>query len=94
MKITLEEIEKIATLARIALSNEEKEQLSNELTNILNYVEKINELDTTNVKPTAHILDIHNVFREDVVTPGMPTDDIIKLAPKSKDNFIVVPKVL
>lgn len=94
MKISLEEVEKVAELARIALTEEEKKQLSIDLSNILNYVEKINELDTSNVEPTAHILDIHNVYREDETKESMDIDDIMNLAPKAQDNFIVVPKVL
>ncbi len=94
MKISLEKVEKVAELARIALSDEEKESLSQDLSNILDYAEKINELDTSNVEPTAHILDIQNVFRQDEVGQSMPVDDIIKLAPKSDGNFIVVPKVI
>ena len=94
MKISLEEVEKVAELSRIALSEEDKKRFSNDLSNILDHVEKINKLDTSNVEPTAHILDIHNVYRKDEVRESMPVEEIIKFAPKSRDNFIVVPKVL
>ncbi len=94
MKISLEQVDNIANLARIYLTDNEKTQFAKELSNILTYVDKINELDTSDIEPTAHILDIKNVFREDIVKNSMPVKDIIDLAPKSHDNFIVVPKVI
>ncbi|GMT48824.1 MAG: aspartyl/glutamyl-tRNA(Asn/Gln) amidotransferase subunit C [bacterium] len=94
MKVSLKEVEDIAFLARIALSEAEKKEFAKDLNNILNYVDKMNELDTSKVEPTAHILDIHNVDRKDEVKKSMPVEEIIDLAPKSNDNFIVVPKVL
>jgi aspartyl-tRNA(Asn)/glutamyl-tRNA(Gln) amidotransferase subunit C len=94
MKVSLEQVENIAKLARIYLTDQEKEKLSKELSKILSYVEKINELDTSNIEPTAHILDIHNVFREDIVKDSMPVKEVTDLAPKHQDNFIVVPKVI
>jgi len=94
MKIGLEEVEKVSQLARIALNDDEKNKMATDMTNILDFVEKINELDTSNVEPTAHILDLKNVTREDVNKPSMPVDNVVKLAPKSKDNMVVVPKVI
>ncbi len=94
MKVSLKEVEDIAILARIALSEAEKEEFAKDLNNILDYVDKMNELDTSKVEPTAHILDIHNVDRKDEVKESMPVEEIMNLAPKSDDNFIVVPKVL
>jgi len=94
MKVSLEEVERVAALSKIALSAKEKEQYSHELTKILDYVEKINELNTDNVEPMAHTLSIHNVLRKDEVREGFTVDDVVKLAPKHQDSYIVVPKVL
>ncbi len=94
MKVTLEVVEKVAQLSKIALNEEDKIKYSNEISQILDYVEKINELDTSQVEPTAHILDIHNVYREDKSGRSIDVEILMKLAPKHKDQFIVVPKVL
>jgi aspartyl-tRNA(Asn)/glutamyl-tRNA(Gln) amidotransferase subunit C len=92
MKISKEDAKKTALLAGIALEEEEGEKLAKELTNILEYFEKISELDTENIEPTNHILDIDNVYREDVVQESIPPEDVVKNAPKKLGNFIVVPK--
>jgi len=94
MQITSEELNKLSQLARISLTAEEKERLSKDLSQILNYVEKINELDTSNVEPTAHILDIHNVTRPDEAKESMPVETVIEQAPKSKNHLIIVPQVI
>ncbi len=94
MKVSLKEVENVALLARIALSEAEKKEFAKDLNNILDYVDKMNKLDTSKVEPTAHILDIHNVDRKDEVKESMPVEEIMNLAPKSDNNFIVVPKVL
>ncbi|MCX7842250.1 MAG: Asp-tRNA(Asn)/Glu-tRNA(Gln) amidotransferase subunit GatC, partial [Clostridia bacterium] len=65
MKITKDTIEHVAGLSRLNLTEEEKERLTYEMENIINYVDKLNELDTSNVQPTAHVIPIKNVFRED-----------------------------
>jgi aspartyl-tRNA(Asn)/glutamyl-tRNA(Gln) amidotransferase subunit C len=94
MKISEKEVEIVAELARLYLDEKDKKAMQKQLSSILDFVDKLNELNTDNVEPTAHILDITNVFRDDVVKPSPPTEEILKLAPKRKDNFIVVPKVI
>lgn len=92
--ISPEEIQKIANLSRIAIDHDESESYAKDMNQILGYIEKLNELDTSSVEPTAHILDLHNITREDVNKKGMNIEDIIKLAPESEGNFIVVPRVI
>ena len=65
MKITIKEVEHVARLARLELTEEEKEQMRAQLDSILSYIEKLNELDTSAVDPTSHVLPMKNVFRED-----------------------------
>lgn len=66
------DIEYIARLARLELTKEEKEKFGRQLADILNYIEKLNQLDTTNIQPTAHIIPMKNVWREDKVKPSLP----------------------
>ena len=88
------DIDYVAKLARIALSDEEKTKFSNQLESILGYIEKLNELDTENVEPTAHPNPVENVWQEDVVTSELPVEEALKNAPKQRQNMIVVPKVV
>ncbi len=94
MKITKKDALKTALLSGIALEEEEGEKLAEQLSKILDYVEKINELDTDNIEPTNHILDINNVFRDDTIKESIPPEEVVKNAPKKFGTFIVVPKVL
>ena len=88
------DIEKVADLARIALTNDEKSKLSGQLKSILEYINKLNELDTDNVEPTAHPHSVFNVWREDKAETGLPIEEALKNAPKQRQNMIVVPKVV
>ncbi|MBI3002036.1 MAG: Asp-tRNA(Asn)/Glu-tRNA(Gln) amidotransferase subunit GatC, partial [candidate division NC10 bacterium] len=81
MKITLKEVEHVARLARLALSDEEKEQMRSQLDRILGYIEKLNQLDTTAVEATSHVIPMTNVFREDAVIPSLPRDEALANAP-------------
>lgn len=92
--VSPEEIQKIASLSRIAVNEDETEHFTKDMNQILNYIEKLNELDTSAVEPTAHILDLHNITREDTAKKGLEVSEIIDLAPQSEGNFIVVPRVL
>ncbi len=88
------QIEKIAELARLNLKPEEKEKLSKELDAILGYVKNLESLDTKNVEPTSHVLNLENVFREDEVKPSEVRDDILKHAPAVEGKFFKVPKIV
>ncbi|OAG27610.1 Asp-tRNA(Asn)/Glu-tRNA(Gln) amidotransferase subunit GatC [Thermodesulfatator autotrophicus] len=94
MAITKEEVKHVAHLARLEFSEEELETFSEQLADILNYVAKLNELDTTDIEPTYHALKITNVYREDEVKESFPTDEILGNAPERENGFFVVPKVI
>jgi aspartyl-tRNA(Asn)/glutamyl-tRNA(Gln) amidotransferase subunit C len=88
------EIEHIAALARLNLSDAEKELFSRQISDIISYIEKLNELDTSSVEPTAHVLPIHNVFREDEVTPSLSREKALRNSPEKDDSFYIVPKII
>ncbi|HKM22623.1 MAG TPA: Asp-tRNA(Asn)/Glu-tRNA(Gln) amidotransferase subunit GatC [Lachnospiraceae bacterium] len=92
--ITDETIDYVGILAKLELSEEEKEQAKKDMGNMLDYIDKLNEFDTEGVEPMSHVFPVNNVFREDVVTNGDDRDDIIKNAPKSKDGSFMVPKTV
>lgn len=92
MTITDETIEYVGILAKLELSQEEKEQAKKDMSDMLAYVGKLNELDTDGVEPMSHTFDVHNVFREDVVTNGDDRDNMTLNAPERKDGCYKVPK--
>jgi len=94
MKITPEMIEYVSLLSRLEFSNEEKDRFSGELSQIIDYFEKINQLDTENVLPTAHVLDIKNVFRKDEVGQMLEVEQSLKNAHKKHEDFFLVPQVI
>lgn len=94
MSITKEEVKHVAHLARLEFSEEELEQFTDQLAQILTYVAKLNELDTSQVEPTYHALRLTNVFREDEVKASIPTEEALANAPEREDGFFVVPKVI
>ncbi|MCU6712660.1 Asp-tRNA(Asn)/Glu-tRNA(Gln) amidotransferase subunit GatC [Paenibacillus sp. J5C_2022] len=94
MSITLKDVEHVANLARLELSDAEKEQFTGQLNAILKYAEKLNELDTDGVEPTSHVLNVTNVMREDVVKPSLPIEKVLQNAPDEEDGQIKVPAVL
>ena len=92
MQITDETIDYVGILAKLELSEEEKEQAKKDMSNMLEYVGKLNELDTDGVEPMSHTFSVHIVFREDVVTNGDDRENMLKNAPESKDGAYKVPK--
>jgi aspartyl-tRNA(Asn)/glutamyl-tRNA(Gln) amidotransferase subunit C len=94
MKITKQEVEHVAALARLELSEQEKELLTSQLSNILTYVEKLNELDTKGVEPTAHVLDIKNVMRDDVPEESLSQERALANAPERAAGHYKVPKII
>lgn len=92
--ISDETIEYVGILAKLELSGEEKEQAKADMGRMLDYVDKLNELDTTGVEPMSHVFAVNNVFREDEVTNGDGHEDTLANAPKAKDNQFVVPKTI
>jgi aspartyl-tRNA(Asn)/glutamyl-tRNA(Gln) amidotransferase subunit C len=87
-------IDYVAKLARLELSGEEKEKYGKQLTDILQYIEKLNKLDTSNIEPTAHAIAMKNVWREDIVKPSLDRDGLQKIMPMMKDGFFKVPPII
>ncbi len=87
-------IDRIAQLARIALTPEEKEKFSAQLADVLTNIEKLRQVDVTGVEPTAHAFPVYNVWADDVAKPGLSVEDVLRNAPEKRDNMIVVPKVV
>lgn len=90
--ITDETIDYVGILAKLNLSDEEKEQAKKDMTQMLGFFEQLQQLNTDDVEPMSHILPLENVFREDVVTNEDGSADTLKNAPGEKDNMIIVPK--
>ncbi len=93
-KLSLEEVEHIAVLARLGLSSAEKEMFRDQLSEILDYVEKLNRLDTAGVPPTTSALPLSNVMRPDEVTPSLSTDDALANAPDVEASQFRVQAIL
>jgi aspartyl-tRNA(Asn)/glutamyl-tRNA(Gln) amidotransferase subunit C len=93
-KIDLDQVKHVAKLARLALGPEKLEKFAAQLESILEYVAKIDEVDTKGVQPMAHALPVKNVLREDVVEPALPLEQVLKNAPETDGPFFKVPKVI
>lgn len=94
MSVTRKEVEHVAALARLRLTEEEKEQFTERLNAILQYAEKLNELNTEGVEPTSHVLPLRNVMRPDEARPSWPLEDVLANAPEEEDGHFRVPAVL
>jgi aspartyl-tRNA(Asn)/glutamyl-tRNA(Gln) amidotransferase subunit C len=94
MKISKEEIEHIASLARLYLTEEEKKLFGSQLSSILDYMEKLNELDTRNIEPTSHVLPISNVMRDDMPGHSISREDALMNAPDHTEKFYRVPRII
>lgn len=94
MPVTIKDVEYVAKLARLEFTREELEKFTRQFNQILDYIEKLNELDTTNVEPLSHVIPLHNVFRDDQVRPSYPRDEVLKNAPSQDGRFFKVPKVI
>ena len=92
--ITSEEVEHVANLARLEFNEEEIAQFTHQLGRILDYIGKLNELDTTDVPPTFHVLPIHNVSKEDTVKPSYDRKLVFATAPETETGYFDVPKVI
>lgn len=88
------EIKHVAMLARLNLTEGEKELFSRQVGGIIKYIDKLNELDTSQVEPTAHVLPINNVFREDKQRDSLPKDKALQNAPRKDEDFYVVPRII
>ncbi len=94
MSITIKDVEHVAALARLSFTEEEKEELTGHLNEILQYMEQLNRLDTSSVEPLSHVIELDTVFREDILRPSLPQDEVLKNAPARTEKFFKVPKVI
>jgi aspartyl-tRNA(Asn)/glutamyl-tRNA(Gln) amidotransferase subunit C len=94
MAISRDEVRHIANLARLRFSDEEEAKMADEMGQILDYVDKLNELDTTGVPPMSHVLDIHNVFRSDEIEERIDHEGALRNAPDADSDYFRVPKVI
>ena len=94
MSVTLKDVEHVATLAKLSFSDDEKKKLVGELNAILDYMEQLNELDTTDVDPLSHVIELSNVFRKDELKPCLTRDEALRNAPARSEKFFKVPKVI
>lgn len=94
MGITADDVKHIAALSRLQLSDEESEVFGRQLNDILHYVDQLNELDTTNIDSTSHVLPLNNVFREDIETSSIDVTDALMNAPDRANGFYRVPKII
>ena len=88
------EIEHLTLLARLNLSDDEKRLFSRQVGSIIDYINKLNELDTTGVEPTAHVLPMKNIFREDTLRPSLSLEKALQNAPERNESFYRVPKII
>ena len=91
--ITTKDVEHVAKLARLELTEEEKELYTKQLGDVLKYVDQMNEVDTSNVKPMAQVVDLVNVMREDVVHYEQTKEELMANAPDEENGFFKVPKI-
>ncbi len=92
--IDRQQVEKVAHLSRLDLTEQELELFSGQLSAIVEYIQKLNELNTDGVEPLAHCLPIHNVFRQDTVRPSLNVEKALENAPDRVDDFFKVPQIL
>ena len=94
MSVTIKDVEHVAALAKLSFSDEEKQKLTKELNEILEYMEQLNQVDTTNVEPLAQVVEQNNVFREDKLKPTLTQEQALRNAPSKTEKFFRVPKVI
>ncbi len=94
MRLTPEEVDYIATLSRLELSDEERERAATELSQILEHFEQLNQLNTDGVEPTDHVLPVVNVLRADEVRPSLAIEAVLQNAPEHAGNMFQVPRVV
>lgn len=94
MKISKEMVKHIAMLSRLEFQENEIELYGEQLSRILDYVDKLNEVNTEGVEPTSHVLSLNNVFREDIVKASLSREEALRNAPDSTDKFFRVPKII
>ena len=94
MKLSLAQVDHVAKLAQLALTDQEREIFRDQLSSILGHAERLQELDTDDIPPTATVLPLENVMRDDEIQPSLPLDEVLANAPAVEDNCFRVPSVL
>jgi aspartyl-tRNA(Asn)/glutamyl-tRNA(Gln) amidotransferase subunit C len=94
MSLSRADVEKVALLARLRLSDKELETITGELAQIVGYVDQLGEVDTEGVEPMAHAIEVSNVFRDDQLAPSLPREEALANAPHHDDRGYLVPAVL
>ena len=92
--ITIKDVEHVAKLARLAVSEEEKEMFAHQLADIVGYIELLNEVNTDNVKPMSHAIPINNVVRDDIAENNYDREEMLAISPSEEDGFIHVPNII
>ena len=93
-RISVDQVKHVAHLARLAITEEEASKFTKQLDDIISFAEQLNELDTENVEPMAHALEVRNVMREDHAQQGLPREEVLKNAPDHQDGQIKVPGIM
>ena len=94
MKLNRKDVEHVALLSRLELSDQELDKYTEQLDAILEYIDVLNQVDTSGVEPMAHVLDLRNVMRPDVVQPSLPREEALQNAPEPENGFFKVPKIV
>lgn len=93
-RISTEQVKYVANLARLAITEEEAETFTKQLDAMISFAEQLNELNTDNVEPTSHVLDMKNIMREDIAQVGLSQSDVLKNAPDHQDGQVKVPSII
>lgn len=94
MSLSREDVQHVASLARLGMTDEEIEMMREQLSSILEHIEVLSQLDTDAIPPTAQVVQLQNVLREDAVRESLPQEVIMKMAPASRNGFIAVSEVM
>ena len=94
MALSREQVERVAELARLGLSDEEIDRFQQQLSQILGHMQALDRVDTSAIPPTAQVIPLSSVMRDDVVRPSLPVDDVLRNAPRREGDFFKVPLVL
>ncbi len=94
MRITPEVVDRVARLSRLELTDQERTTFASQLSSILEYFARLDRLPTDGVEPTSHAIRVANVFRPDEVTPSLPVEEVVAMAPQGQQGWVVVPRVL
>lgn len=94
MKLTKDDIESVAYLSRLELSEEEKDKFTGHINRLLEHFERLQQLDTEDVEPTSHVIPVYNVFRKDESRPSLPAEEVVSNGPQVAESCFVVPRVV